>query len=74
VRIEHGPLSGLEGILLDNRGHYRLVLSVTLLNRSIAVQLEDSWVRPIREQPRACVQTAVDFPKREPRQLSATVI
>jgi transcription antitermination factor NusG len=34
VRIEQGPLCGLEGLLLDVRGHHRLVLSVTLLQRS----------------------------------------
>jgi transcription antitermination factor NusG len=47
VRIEHGPLCGLEGVLLDFKEHHRLVLSVTLLQRSIAVQVEDAWVMPI---------------------------
>lgn len=54
VRIEYGPLCGLEGILLDFRGHHRLVLSVTLLQRSIAVQVEDAWVTPIPQSHRAC--------------------
>jgi transcription antitermination factor NusG len=53
VRIEHGPLCGLEGVLLDFRGRHRLVLSVTLLQRSIAVQVEDAWVTPIPLNPRA---------------------
>jgi transcription antitermination factor NusG len=53
VRIEHGPLCGLEGILLDFRGRHRLVLSVTLLQRSIAVQVEDAWVTPTPQRPRA---------------------
>ena len=53
VRIEHGPLCGLEGVLLDFRGHHRLVLSVTLLQRSIAVQVEDAWVTPIPQHRRA---------------------
>jgi len=53
VRIEHGPLCGLEGVLLDFRGRHRLVLSVTLLQRSIAVQVEDAWVTPISQRPRA---------------------
>jgi transcription antitermination factor NusG len=53
IRIEHGPLCGLDGVLLDFRGHHRLVLSVTLLNRSIAVQVEDAWVTPIPQPPRA---------------------
>ena len=47
VRIDDGPLCGLEGVLLDFKGHHRLVLSVTLLQRSIAVQVEDAWVTPI---------------------------
>jgi len=53
VRIEHGPLCGLEGVLLDFRGHHRLVLSVTLLQRSIAVQVEDAWVTPIPQHRQA---------------------
>ena len=56
VRIEDGPLRGLEGILLESRGHHRLVLSVTLLQRSIAVQLEAASVRPVTGQCLACPQ------------------
>jgi transcription antitermination factor NusG len=47
VRIEYGPLCGLEGLLLDFRGHHRLVLSVTLLQRSVGVLVEDAWVTPL---------------------------
>jgi transcription antitermination factor NusG len=47
VRIEHGPLCGVEGILLGFRGHQRLVLSVTLLQRSVSVQVDEAWVRPL---------------------------
>ena len=54
VRIEHGPLCGVEGILLGFRGHQRLVLSVTLLQRSVAVQVDEPWVQPIPHQDRAC--------------------
>ncbi len=52
MRIEYGPLCGLEGILLDFRRHHRLLLSVTLLQRSIAVQVENAWVTPIPHQVR----------------------
>ena len=52
VRIDNGPLWGLEGVLLDFKGHNRLVLSVTLLRRSVAVQIEDAWVTPILQHPR----------------------
>jgi transcription antitermination factor NusG len=54
VRIEYGPLCGLEGVLLDFRGRQRLVLSVTLLQRSVAVQVDGAWVRPMSRQHRAC--------------------
>src|SRR5271156_7234358 len=36
VRISAGPLIGLEGILTDLKGSHRLVLSVSLLQRSAA--------------------------------------
>jgi transcription antitermination factor NusG len=52
VRIDNGPLWGLEGVLLDFKGHHRLVLSVTLLHRSIAVQVESAWVTPVLQSPR----------------------
>jgi len=38
VRVECGPLCGLEGILVDFKGRHRLVLSMTLLQRSVAVE------------------------------------
>jgi len=50
VRINYGALCGLEGILLDFKGRHRLVLSVTLLQRSVAVEIDGAWVRPIRQQ------------------------
>src|SRR6266550_5672107 len=53
VRIEQGPLCGLEGVLLDFRGRHRLILSVTLLQRSISVQVEDAGVTPIPQHRRA---------------------
>jgi hypothetical protein len=34
--------------LVAIRGRERLVLSVSLLQRSIAVQIEADWVRPLR--------------------------
>jgi transcription antitermination factor NusG len=54
VRIEYGPLCGLEGILLDFRGRQRLVISVTLLQRSVAVQIDGSWVGPMPQQQQTC--------------------
>jgi transcription antitermination factor NusG len=48
VRIESGPLSGLEGILIEFKGNHRLVLSVTLLQRSVAVEIDSAFVASLR--------------------------
>jgi transcriptional antiterminator NusG len=48
VRIESGPLRGLEGILVRFKGNHRLVLSVTLLQRSLAVEMDPALVTPLR--------------------------
>jgi transcription antitermination factor NusG len=40
VRVKSGPLSGIEGILQRRKDTFRLVLSVQLLGRSVAVQVE----------------------------------
>lgn len=47
VRLEDGPLTGLEGILIDVRKQYRVVVSLTLLQRSVAVEIERHWVAPV---------------------------
>ena len=47
IRIEHGALSGLEGILLGPRGRHRLIVSVTLLQRSVAVEIDGAWVSAV---------------------------
>jgi transcription antitermination factor NusG len=48
VRIEGGSLAGLEGIILDTRRRNRLIVSVTLLQRSVAVEIDSAWVTPIQ--------------------------
>lgn len=47
VTVQHGPLSGLQGILLRFRNENRIVVSVTLLRRSVAVEIDRRWVAPI---------------------------
>ncbi|MEW5977960.1 MAG: UpxY family transcription antiterminator [Acidobacteriota bacterium] len=42
VRILDGPLTGIEGILLRKKNRSRLILSVDLIERSLAVEI-DSW-------------------------------
>lgn len=50
VGVEDGPLRGVEGILLEVKHQERLVLSVSLLSRSIAVEVDRRWVRPVPSQ------------------------
>lgn len=46
VAVERGPLAGVEGRVITVKGIDRLVVSVTLLQRSIAAEIDRSWVRP----------------------------
>lgn len=47
VRIKSGPLLGLEGILVRKQEQVRLVLSIEILGRSVAVEVEASLVERI---------------------------
>jgi transcription antitermination factor NusG len=58
VRIESGPLTGLEGILVDFKGNHRLVLSVTLLQRSVAVEIDSAFVTSLRSSSRPGLKRA----------------
>jgi len=53
VFIEAGPLAGLEGIVVKVGKRFRFVVSVQLLQRSVGVEIERSWVRPVCEKPSA---------------------
>jgi transcription antitermination factor NusG len=46
VRIERGSLAGVEGILVEAKKQHRVVVSVTLLQRSVAVEVEREWLIP----------------------------
>ena len=47
VRIECGTLAGVEGIVQLAKKPARLVVSVSLLQRSVAVEIDESWLTPI---------------------------
>jgi transcription antitermination factor NusG len=47
VRVEGGSLAGLEGFVVDLRQRNRLIISVTLLRRSVAVEIDSAFVTPI---------------------------
>src|SRR5229473_2231207 len=45
ARIEEGPLQGMSGIVVRIKSGLKLVLSVQLLQRSIAVEIDRAWIR-----------------------------
>jgi len=49
VQINYGHLAGLQGILVNFKGNHRVVLSVTLLQRSLALEVELEWLSPVVE-------------------------
>ena len=57
VVIEAGPLAGIEGILIESKNQTKLVVSVTLLRRSVAVEIEKRNVRPVGGVERLIGQT-----------------
>jgi transcription antitermination factor NusG len=46
VRLGAGPLAGTEGILIDVKERHQMVVSLTILRRSIAVNIDRQWVEP----------------------------
>jgi transcription elongation factor/antiterminator RfaH len=44
VKIHSGKLAGLEGILVNFKGKHRVVLSVSLLQRSVGLEVDLDWV------------------------------
>jgi transcription antitermination factor NusG len=45
VVIEDGPLQGVRGTVVGMDDKQYLIVSVSLLRRSIAIELDPSWVR-----------------------------
>jgi transcription antitermination factor NusG len=59
VRLDRGPLQGLTGIVLQCKSDSKLILSVTLLKRSIAVEIDREWVSKV---PATAGTTLSHFP------------
>jgi transcription antitermination factor NusG len=47
IRIQAGPLLGAEGIFLQVKNEYHLVVSITLLQRAVSVVVERDSVAPL---------------------------
>jgi transcription antitermination factor NusG len=61
VRIESGSLRGLNGIVVKMKENHRLIVSVTLLRRSVAVEIDSALVEPFRKPAVSCEETQTKF-------------
>lgn len=52
VQVETGPLTGAQGIICYSGDKRRLVISVTLLRRSVAIQLDEKTIVTVIEGPK----------------------
>jgi transcription antitermination factor NusG len=55
VRLQSGPLMGAEGIFLRIKDDHHLVVSITLLQRSVSIVIDRDSVAPVFERERTMV-------------------
>jgi len=48
VRVHSGPMAGVEGILIRRKEKLRVVLSIHLIQRSVAVEVDETEIEPTR--------------------------
>ena len=48
VRVTRGALEGVEGVLIREKSEYRFIVSIDLLQRSVATEIDRDWVEPIK--------------------------
>jgi transcription antitermination factor NusG len=47
VHVRSGPLAGADGILVRRKDKFRVVLSIDLITRSVAVEVDEADIEPI---------------------------
>jgi transcription antitermination factor NusG len=69
VRVKSGPLEGMEGILIRKKNLYRLVLSVEMLGKAAAVEVDAFLVERLNGKPPGIygIGCAVASPRARPR-------
>ncbi len=60
VRIEDGPLRGMNGLIVKIKSGLKLVLSVSLLQRSVAVEVDRSWVSSVHAARPVIIEARAD--------------
>jgi transcription antitermination factor NusG len=61
ARIEEGPLRGMTGIIVRIKSGMKLVLSVSLLQRSVAVEIDRSWISDVHPARPAAIEARLDL-------------
>jgi transcription antitermination factor NusG len=59
VRLNHGPLRGLEGVLTKIANQHRMFVAVTLLKRSVSVEVAPEWIDPIKPPTSATSNSSI---------------
>jgi transcription antitermination factor NusG len=65
VQLKHGPLRGLVGVLTKIANQHRMYVSVTLLKRSISVEVAPEWIRAVEGAAGAASDGAGAAPQSE---------
>jgi transcription antitermination factor NusG len=61
VRVTRGTLDGVEGILVRKKNLFRLILSVSMLSQSVAVEIDACDVEPVGPRESVGVLPAVQL-------------
>ena len=72
ARIDDGPLRGMTGIVIRIKSGLKLVLSVSLLQRSIAVEIDRNWIGsayPLRPAAHQTGSSSMNFSSHRSNQL-----
>jgi len=59
VCVTRGPLAGLEGTVIEVRSSFRLILSLSLLQRSVSVEIDKDCVEITGRDLQSCKTTSV---------------
>ena len=49
VQVKYGPLRGLEGMVVEVKKNYHLIISVNMLQRCVSVEIDRDCVMPVSE-------------------------
>ena len=52
VQVKYGPLRGVEGVVVEVKKNYQLIISISMLQRSVAVEIDRDCVVPVSENQR----------------------